>query len=144
MSTKRKKNENKNEKKEDERNKGIHVNTRKNDETVRAIKSTGFNYQERRRQADWVLRAVSILSFVSWFMAIAVLILLFISDDYSLIPVGFIMMILSVAACVAAFIFNVMRMRRNTDKYKISIIIIGVLTSIGLIVYSFSFARYLF
>ena len=120
-------------------------------------------FHERRRQADWVVNAAAALSFISWLVAFSVVLLLdvasperanFFSNVFegtvraawnpTLLPVAFILLILAVCSCIAAFIFNMLRMRRKTDKYRKSIIIIGVLTIIGFIAFTVRFGGYLF
>jgi len=119
-------------------------------------------FQERRRQADWVIKAASILSFISWLVAVAALFVFEIASpdrinvsgvmggttriawNTALFPVTFILLILSVLSCITAFIFNAMRMRRKTDKYRKSIIIIGALSLIGLVAFTLRFSTYLF
>ena len=122
-------------------------------------RGAGASFKERRRQADWVINAATILSVISWLVAFFVLTVIQMAQpqhtdlfsnffggairqptwDVSLLYVAFGLLILSVIACIAAFIFNSMRMRRKTDKYRKSIIIIGALTIIGLFAFTFRF-----
>ena len=120
------------------------------------------DFQERRRQADWVVNAASILSVISWLVAFAVVLVLDIAAperanfftnvfdgvvtptwNQTFLPFALILLILSFCSCIAAFIFNMMRMRRKTDKYRKSVIIMGVLTLIGIIAFIFRFGSYL-
>jgi len=133
------------------------------------IRSMGSSdYQERRRKVDWVVKMATILSLVSWLNAIAVWFVLdfasperetFFSSlarsnrtifgsqetvirtewDGPLVLIAFIMLIVSLAVCVAAFFFNKARMRRKTDKYRKSIIIIGAATIVAIVVFLFTF-----
>jgi len=119
------------------------------------------NFQERRRKADWITKMATILSLLSWVVAIAVWAVLesasperemtFITSflretmgaetrirdywDATLLPVAFWLLVLALAICVTAFVFNALRMRRKTDKYRKSIIIIGAITLIGIVLF---------
>ncbi|MCL2576649.1 MAG: hypothetical protein FWE27_01170 [Defluviitaleaceae bacterium] len=117
----------------------------------------GGSFQERRRQADWVINAATVLSVISWLVAFFVLTVIqmaaperrnFLSEvnigaaarttwDATLLPFAFGLLVLSVLASIAAFIFNAMRMRRKTDRYRKSILIIGALNIIGLFAFSY-------
>jgi hypothetical protein len=55
--------------------------------------------------------------------------------DESLLPIAFILLVAALALCIAAFIFNMLRHRRKTDKYKLSIIIAGTGSAIGLLLF---------
>ena len=122
------------------------------------------SFQERRRKADWVVRMATILSLIAWAVAIAVWVVLDraspekevawftsiarvrgteveIRDywDSNLLPLAFGLLLAALAICILAFLFNKARMRRKTDKYRKSIIIIGTITIIGIIVFLFRF-----
>jgi len=121
-----------------------------------------MNYKERRKQADWVVKAATALSFVSWLVAVGAVI--FIDQaapqrenfftlvyggtvrtvwDANLLPIALIFLVLSLLSCAAAFIFNMLRMRRKTDKVRKSILIIGGINIIALIVFLIRFWSYL-
>ena len=126
------------------------------------------DFQERRRKSDWITRMAAILSFVSWAIAFAVWVVLesasperermFITSflretmgaetiirdqwDVTLLPLAFWLLIVSLAICVTAFIFNALRMRRKTDKYRKSVIIIGSVTIIGIVLFLVRFGSY--
>lgn len=123
----------------------------------------GYNYKNRRKKADWVINAATILSVISWFFAMAVWVLIdmaapetenFFTHLYDLtvrtwwdtgfLSAAFVLLILSFVTCVIAFIFNATRMRRKTDKYRKSIIIIGVITFFGLLAFLLRFGFYIF
>jgi len=108
---------------------------------------------DRRKQADWVVKAAATLSVIAWLVAIVVTFVLdfaspervdFFTHQWGgdvrtywndgLLPVAFVLLILSFLCCIAAFIFNMLRMRRKTDKYRKSVIIMGVV-SFGAIVF---------
>lgn len=121
------------------------------------------NFGERRRQADWVVNAAAILSLISWIVSISVLFLIDIASpdalqglttalggtpdtawNVALLPAAFFLLVASVFACITAFIFNMLRMRRKTDKVRKSIIIIGVSTIVGIIFFVLRFGGYIF
>ena len=126
------------------------------------IRSMGASeYLERRKKSDWIVKMATILSLISWAFAIAVWAVLeaaspernyeFITSffssrldaqiqirsywDTTLLPIAFLLLVASFAICLAGFIFNKMRMRRKTDKYRKSIIIIGIITILGIAVF---------
>ncbi|MCL1843956.1 MAG: hypothetical protein FWF79_09090 [Defluviitaleaceae bacterium] len=121
------------------------------------------SFHERRRQADWVVNGAAILSVLSWIVAFTVLLVLEMASpdgmegftrtfggipettwNYTLLPAAFILLIFALISCIAAFIFNAMRMRRKTDKYRKSILIIGAFTFVGLIAFTVRFGSQLF
>ena len=120
------------------------------------------NFGERRRQADWVANAATILSVVSWAIALAVVIILDFAApgqenlmtvifeehvrrewEVGMLPIAFWLLVGSFVICIGAFIFNAMRMRRKTDRFKKSIFIIGVINFFGIIFFLFRFGQYL-
>jgi len=127
-----------------------------NNENLKPRDSSSFS--ERRKKADWVVKMATILSVLSWLVATAVI---FVLDRASpekehmfsrmfgvsvrefwetpLLNVALVLLIISLAICIFAFVFNMLRMRRKTDKYKKSIIIIGVITIIGIVFFIFRF-----
>jgi len=122
------------------------------------------SFQERRRKADWIVKMATILSLIAWAVAVAVWVVLdraspekevewftsiarkrgtdIVIRDYwdsTLLPLAFGLLIAALAICVLAFFFNKLRMRRKTDKYRKSIIIIGIITIFGLALFLFRF-----
>lgn len=110
--------------------------------------------QERRRRADWVTRAASILSAVAWLVSFVTLLLLerarpeqenFFTHLFGavvdsrwntgLIRTAFLLLALAFVLCAGALIFNALRQRRKSDKYKKSILILGALTLAGLVLF---------
>jgi len=61
-----------------------------------------------------------------------------------LILITYIILVLSLAACFSALVFNLMRMKRKTDKLKISVLIITGLTVLGFVFFTLNFADVLF
>ena len=55
--------------------------------------------------------------------------------DEALLPIAFGLLVASLIICVVAFVFNAMRMRRKTDKYRKSIMVIGGVTIIGIVLF---------
>jgi Ni/Fe-hydrogenase subunit HybB-like protein len=111
-------------------------------------------FTERRRKPDWVTNMATVLSFVSWVVAFGVWIALDMASpekvdmfttqfnvnvrgwwDTSLLLVAFILLVTSFGICSMAFIFNMLRKRRKTDKYRKSILIIGAVTVLGIIAF---------
>lgn len=125
----------------------------------------GSDFQNRRKKADWIVKMATILSLVSWTVMIAVWAVLeaaspdkerqFISSairkhldvqtyfrnywDGTLLSVGFLLLVASLVVCLVAFFFNKLRMRRKTDKYRKSIIVIGIITIIGIVAFLIRF-----
>ncbi|MCL2203552.1 MAG: hypothetical protein FWB88_06405 [Defluviitaleaceae bacterium] len=123
----------------------------------------GDHPHERRKQPDWMVKGSTILCVISWLLSIsAVLVIDIAAPDQAnllthllggeeravwntaLILLAYIMLVLSVFACVAAFVFNILRMRRKTDKLKWSILSITILTVGGFLLFTFSFSQQLF
>ena len=157
-------NEKKNKKPDENMNQSVHINRIKKELADREIPRNRGGFQERRRQADWVVNAASVFSLISWIVALASWVVIdFAAPDtrmagvsgtlgyntqsewtVTLLPTVLILLVFSVLSCIAAFIFNMMRMRRKTDKYRKSIIIIGTISIAGLIVFVLRFSEYLF
>ena len=123
------------------------------------------SFANRRRQADWVVNAAAALSVIAWVVAFLVVLVLDIASDRpampglqtwlgggpaspvwntTLLPVGLVLLVLSFLCCVAAFMFNMMRMRRKTDKYRKSVIIMGLITLASIVFYIFRFGYLIF
>jgi len=126
--------------------------------------------KERRKKPDWVSRMATILSLSAWTIMLAVWVVLeaaspdremmFINTffnahfgtagfgrarwDYSLVYTAYILLLVSLGTCVVAFLFNKMRMKRKSDKYKTSIFVIGGITIIAIIAFMIRFWSMLF
>ena len=131
-------------------------------EKIRAAKDL---YQERRKKSDWIVMMATILSIISWAVVIAVWFVLeaaspdremrFVTSlmqvhfdspvhireqwDAAMLPMAFLLLIVALAFCIAAFVFNKLRMRRKTDKYRKSVFIIGGITIIGIVAFLIRF-----
>ena len=122
------------------------------------------SFQDRRKKADWIVKMATILSLIAWTVALAVWIVLDAASpeknvewftsigrrrgveiairdywDSTLLPIAFGLLLLALAICLVAFFFNKMRMRRKTDKYRKSVIIIGSITILGIVVFLLRF-----
>ena len=122
------------------------------------------SFANRRRQADWVVNTAATLSVIAWFVAFLVFLVLdlaspqrdnFFSNvlgdgfvrtewDTAMLPIGLILLVVSFLCSVAAFIFNMMRMRRKTDKYRKSVIFMSLVTLTGIVLYVMRFGQYMF
>ena len=113
-------------------------------------------YQNRRKKADWLVKSAAALSIVAWFVAFAVWLLLDVASpdmwlnyrgnevgnanwDDNLLSMVFLLLLLSLAICIVAFVFNKLRMRRKTDKYRKSVFVIGGITIIGIVAFLLRF-----
>jgi len=133
------------------------------------IRSPGeSDFLERRKKVDWIVRIASVLSFISWGVALAVWVVLDLASperetffaslarsnrtifgsnqtyirtywDQNLLPIAFLLLVASLAICLVAFFFNKARMRRKTDKYRKSIIVIGIITIAGIVAFLIRF-----
>jgi len=125
---------------------------------------------EKRKRADWVTNMATVLSAVSWVIAFVVWFVLdraqpvketfftrsainaedgskveFTAEwNESLLAAAFALLVASLVICIFAFIFNMLRKKRKTDKFKKSIIIIGCITAAGLALFLYRFWDYLF
>lgn len=115
---------------------------------------------ERRRKRDLLTVMPAILSAVSFVSLIAVWIILdraappryygwlTLFGEYTqeetpwssvLVNISYIILIVSMTMCVAAFICNRMRMRRQGDKYMISVFLVGAITLVALVAFLVTF-----
>ena len=122
------------------------------------------SFRERRRSADGLVKGAVIMSFVSWFVLLAVWIVLYFAGfagnygntpiniitnnpvthtyTYTLLPIAYGLLLVSLASCLIAFLFNRMRMRRKTDRYRKSIFFTGGVTLIALIAFLMNYGSY--
>lgn len=118
---------------------------------------------DRRKQADILVKGATTLSVVSWLVSIASVLALEIASPASetlvdhmrgitpdtmwnttILQISFFLLIFSLLSCVCAFIFNMLRMRRKTDKYRKSIIIIGLVNTAGFAAFMLVFGGQMF
>ena len=112
----------------------------------------------RRRQADWVVNAAKVLSVVAWVVAFVVMLLIDLASpersnfftntfggvfrtywDPRFLWLGLGLLMLSFLCCVFAFIFNMKRMRRKTDKFRKSVLVMGIMSFVGIIIFILRF-----
>ena len=125
---------------------------------------TVSKFIERRRKSDALVKGAVIMSFLAWVVLFAVWIVLYFAGvvgnygntpiniitgspvthtiTYTLLPVAYAMLLISLAICVIAFLFNRLRMRRKTDRYRKSIFVVGGITIIALISFLLNFGSY--
>jgi len=120
-------------------------------------------FTERRKRPDWMIRGATILCVIAWFLTVGALLLLDVASPTAenlithmldsterdvwnelFLLITYALLILSLLSCVCAFIFNMLRMRRKTDKYKKSIIVIGLLTLVAFVIFMVVFGGQLF
>jgi hypothetical protein len=120
-----------------------------------------FNYLERRRKSDWIVRMATILSVLSWLVAFSVWVLLDQASperahmfsrlfgipvrehwNTTLLPIAFVLLFVALGICILAFLFNKLRMRRKTDKYRKSIFIIGGITIVSIVLFIMRFGTW--
>ena len=124
------------------------------------------SFRNRRKQADWVVNSAAVLSVLAWVFAFVVLLILDIASERQamrglqdvlgadarqtnwniplLRQIGLIVLVFSFLSSVAAFIFNMMRMRRKTDKYRKSVIVMGLITLAGIVFYIIAYGYIIF
>jgi len=112
--------------------------------------------KDRRQKRDWVTRMPTILSLLSWMLLAAVWIIidqasppkaygwLSFFDGYStptgrwdrgLVNISYILLMVSIGLCLIAFGFNKMRKRRKTDKYRLSVFFVGIVSVVALVAF---------
>jgi len=133
-------------------------------------KKDGKDEDRRKKKADWVSKAATLLSLSAWTIMIAVWAVLeaaapererrFITSffdvqfgtaplirerwDYTLVYIAYVLLLVSLGTCVIAFFINRTRLKRKNDRYKISIFIAGGITAIALVVFMIHFWPVLF
>ncbi|MCL2663217.1 MAG: hypothetical protein FWE83_07800 [Oscillospiraceae bacterium] len=128
--------------------------------------------KDRRQRRDIVTRMATILSLCAWATMIAVWVVLELASpergmlftqtffqwhfgtdatgairarwDRQLVYLAYVMMLVSFGTCVFAFLFNKMRMKRKSDKYKKSIFVIAGITLIAFVAFLIRFGSMLF
>ena len=121
-------------------------------------------FRERRRKSDWLVKAAILMSVLALMSLFAVWIVLDYAAEnranffnyyfgvevpenpltYTLIPIAYGLLLATLGICVIAFVFNKMRMRRKTDKYRKSIFIIGGITIVALVLFLINFWNVLY
>lgn len=120
-------------------------------------------FVERRKRRDWVTRAISIISIAGWVLAISALLFLQTASpqgadmftinsrtvlksswNTNLLRIILVMLIVVFVACAFGFCFNLLRHKRKTDRYKKSIIILGLISIAGIALFLLVFGGLLF
>ena len=121
-----------------------------------ASRERGGSFQERRKKADWLVKSATIMSLFAWTVAFIVWVVLDIASpdrwlnyrgadvgrsywDERLLVIAFVMLLASLFICIVAFLFNKLRMRRKTDKYRVSVFVIGGITIVGIVSFLINF-----
>jgi len=117
---------------------------------------------ERRKKQDWVVRMVSITALLGWLLCITSIFLIRTAqpDNYEwaraiqgsgamgamtrmwntpLLRTSFLSLVFAFLGCLIGFFANMTRMRRKSDRFNKSIIILGILSFIGCIVFLFNY-----
>ena len=118
-------------------------------------KSAGKS-MDRRKKKDWITKMPVALTLISWAILAAVWVLLdqaaplkdygWLSffDGYNTpnrpwqrvpVNISYILLMVSIGLCVVAFGFNKMRMRRKTDKLKISVFFVGIVSVVAFVAF---------
>ncbi|NLK73211.1 MAG: hypothetical protein GX285_09360 [Clostridiales bacterium] len=119
-------------------------------------RDNGVTY-ERRKGPDVFNQSVRWISIIGWFIFIFSILLIreaapqnetFLDRFYNasvrthwndaLLVCSFVFMLILTILCFYAFICNLKRRRRATDKLSYSIIILGIISIIGIIVFGFT------
>jgi 4-amino-4-deoxy-L-arabinose transferase-like glycosyltransferase len=119
---------------------------------------------DRRKKRDIVSRMPTILALIAWMILAAVWVILdqaapdrgygWLSFfevnfgtaaahrtrwNYSLVYVSYILLLVSIGTCLIAFVFNKFRMRRKTDKYRVSVFFVGGVSIIAFVFFMIRF-----
>jgi len=128
--------------------------------------------KDRRQRKDIITRMATILSLCAWTIMIAVWVVLELASpergmmftqtffewhfgtdatgairvrwDRQMVYLAYVLMLASFGTCLFAFLFNRMRMKRKSDKYKKSIFIIAGITAIAFVAFLIRFGSMLF
>jgi len=125
---------------------------------VKSMEEKSKNFVERRKGPDLLLKLINVIVFFSWLLIIAILTItakagpesatffdrLLQVDirntwDAGLAQYMFYLMLVLLLLCVLGIAFNAARHRRRSDRYRISLFIMGGASVIGIIVYLISF-----
>ena len=132
------------------------------DEARAKAEAEGRVFVERRKRKDWMTKAITIFSVFAWIAAFAILSFLDMarpqqgnflswlfaapvrsSWNASMLRIAFAILLAVFLVCVVGFLFNLFRSRRKSDRYNKSLIILGVLSLIGIVIFLWKFATIL-
>ncbi len=108
--------------------------------------------QNRRRGPDFVIKVMNYISGTAWVMIFAIFVFVSMAKpkfqgfkrgmgaihgswDTDLLSVVFGLLIFLVLMSVIGIAFNITRMKRKTDNIRASLVISGIVASIGIIIY---------
>jgi len=133
--------------------------TMSGNEGRRHHEASGF--EDRRKRTDWITYMATILGVVSWIVAFSVGLLLDLASperehmfsrmfgtsvrnywDPALLPIAFGLLVASFCICCLALLFNALRKRRKTDRFKKPVIVIGIVTFVGILFFIYRFGAY--
>ena len=119
-------------------------------------------YAERRRKKDWVVRSVSVIAAIGWFLSLLSLLLIdraspqqqnfltrFLdirvvsSWNSAMLRIAFAMVLASCVTCIIGFILNAARHRRKSDRYSKLLITVSIVSAVMFVLYLVFFARYM-
>ena len=108
----------------------------------------------RRRGPDSMVRAINILSGLTWFLVLMVFILVTFAKprvetffdrqynvtlsgkwDQTILAYAFILLFILVLICFIGIIININRHKRKTDRYNKSLIWFGIISLLGMVYY---------
>ena len=131
--------------------------------TFKPIPRTQQSAPVERRKKNRVPTIVSTISVIGWILGVGVLLFLeraqpgkenfltritnaVIRTTYNaqLLRVSFGLLLGVLVTCLTGIIYNAMRMRRKTDKYNKSVIILGGIAAVGFVLFLWRFWGYLF
>jgi len=127
---------------------------------------------DRRKKSDWTNKLATVLTLVSWVIVIAVWVVLDMASpergmrftqtffeatfgtdansvlrtrwNYTLVYAAYVLFLISIGTCAIAFVLNRFRMRRKTDKLKISILVIGGINIVAFVFFLIRFGYVIF
>lgn len=111
--------------------------------------------QNKRRGPDFVIKVINTLSGVSWVIIFLVIIFISIAKpkfqgfsrgmgtiqgtwDASLLGIVAVLLVLLIALSVVGIIFNFLRMKRKTDRIRVTLVLSGVFALMGLLILVFN------
>ena len=115
------------------------------------------NFIERRKGPDLLIKAIRWLAVLGWFIMLAALVIYAIAKPHTLIFFDreyniqlqtvlniqlatflFYLMVCGLLMSIGGFYLNIKRSRRKDDEYRISLILLGMISLLGIITYLIS------
>ena len=116
---------------------------------------SGRRYSERRRGKDWITRCIEILSGVSWVAIIAIIVsvgfatpqggggewaltrmlgmTVMTRTNYYYYDVARYLSLATFLLCLFGFVFNMLRRRRKTDRFRKPLIVFGAISLVSFV-----------